>query len=108
MIGPVVDSLKYLTNLSFDVLGYCIIESLNDPGRERSVKNSICWLRKNYLISKITGGKNVTVRAGRVQIVGMKCGTNNLKTSECTVPFSSPGPKHIYGFVITRTQLGLD
>jgi THO complex subunit 2 len=35
LIGPVVDSLKYLTNLSFDVLGYCIIESLNDPGRER-------------------------------------------------------------------------
>jgi THO complex subunit 2 len=35
LIGPVVDSLKYLTNLSFDVLGYCIIESLNDPGRDR-------------------------------------------------------------------------
>jgi hypothetical protein len=34
----VVDSLKYLTNLSFDVLGYCIIESLNDPGRERYSK----------------------------------------------------------------------
>ena len=33
LIGPVVDSLKYLTNLSFDVLGYCIIEALNDPNR---------------------------------------------------------------------------
>ena len=33
LIGPVVDSLKYLTNLSFDVLGYCIIEALNDPSR---------------------------------------------------------------------------
>merc|ERR1719347_554172 len=36
LIGPVVDSLKYLTNLSFDVLGYCIIESLNDPSRART------------------------------------------------------------------------
>merc|ERR1719347_549001 len=36
LIGPVVDSLKYLTNLSFDVLGFCIIESLNDPGRART------------------------------------------------------------------------
>ena len=26
LIGPVVDSLKYLTSLSFDVLGYSIIE----------------------------------------------------------------------------------
>merc|ERR1712142_573771 len=36
LIGPVVDSLKYLTNLSFDVLGFCIIEALNDPGRART------------------------------------------------------------------------
>lgn len=36
LIGPVVDSLKYLTNLSFDVLGYCIIEALNDPNRVRT------------------------------------------------------------------------
>lgn len=36
LIGPVVDSLKYLTNLSFDVLGYCIIEALNDPSRVRT------------------------------------------------------------------------
>ena len=31
-----VDSLKYLTNLSFDVLGFCIIESLNDPSRTKN------------------------------------------------------------------------
>merc|ERR1719357_908971 len=36
LIGPVVDSLKYLTNLSFDVLGFCIIESLNDPNRTKN------------------------------------------------------------------------
>ena len=33
--GAVIDSLKYLSDLSFDVLGFCIIESLNNPGRAR-------------------------------------------------------------------------
>lgn len=35
MIGPVVDSLKYLTSLSYDVLGYCLIESLAQADRDR-------------------------------------------------------------------------
>ncbi|XP_064637610.1 THO complex subunit 2-like isoform X2 [Lineus longissimus] len=34
-IGPVVDSLKYLTNLSYDVLIYCIIEALANPDKEK-------------------------------------------------------------------------
>lgn len=28
LIGPVVESLKYLTSLSLDVLGYCLLEAL--------------------------------------------------------------------------------
>ena len=36
LIGPVVDSLKYLTNLSYDVLGYCVLESLSQPDKERT------------------------------------------------------------------------
>jgi len=36
LIGPVVDSFKYLTNLSFDVLSFCISESLSDPSRDRT------------------------------------------------------------------------
>ena len=36
LIGPVVDSLKYLTSLSYDVLGYCILEALSDPSKERT------------------------------------------------------------------------
>ena len=36
MIGPVVDSFKYLTSLSFDVLGYSIIEALNNPEKDRT------------------------------------------------------------------------
>merc|ERR1719468_911185 len=36
LISPIVDSMKYMTNLSFDVLGFCIIESLADPERNRT------------------------------------------------------------------------
>ncbi|XP_030383564.1 THO complex subunit 2 [Scaptodrosophila lebanonensis] len=35
LIGPVCDMLKYLTALSFDCLGYCIIESLTMTERMR-------------------------------------------------------------------------
>lgn len=35
LIGPVVDSLKYLTSLSYDVLGYCLVESLAQADRDR-------------------------------------------------------------------------
>ncbi|XP_013185845.1 THO complex subunit 2 isoform X2 [Amyelois transitella] len=33
LIGPVVESLKYLTSLSLDVLGYCLVEALQRRGR---------------------------------------------------------------------------
>jgi THO complex subunit 2 len=36
LIGPVVDSLKYLTSLSFDVLAYSIIEALSGPEKDRT------------------------------------------------------------------------
>ncbi|XP_071489382.1 THO complex subunit 2-like [Diadema antillarum] len=35
LIGPVVDSLKYLTSLSYDVLAYSVIEALANPEKER-------------------------------------------------------------------------
>jgi hypothetical protein len=35
LINPVVDSLKYLTSLSYDVLGYCLIETLASADRDR-------------------------------------------------------------------------
>ena len=47
LIGPVVDSLKYLTNLSFDVLGFCIIESLNDPSRTKNKTDGKTTSRTN-------------------------------------------------------------
>lgn len=36
LIGPVVDSFKYLTSLSFDVLSYSIIEALNNPEKDQT------------------------------------------------------------------------
>src|SRR5882757_8069737 len=36
LIGPVVDSFKYLTSISFDVLIYCIIEVLADSSKGRT------------------------------------------------------------------------
>ncbi|XP_012259618.2 THO complex subunit 2 [Athalia rosae] len=35
LIGPVVDSLKYLTNISYDILGYCLVEALAGADRNR-------------------------------------------------------------------------
>ncbi|XP_063970178.1 THO complex subunit 2-like [Lytechinus pictus] len=35
LIAPVVDSLKYLTSLSYDILAYCVIEALANPEKER-------------------------------------------------------------------------
>ena len=36
LIGPVVDSFKYVTSLSLDVLAYSIIEALNNPEKDRT------------------------------------------------------------------------
>jgi THO complex subunit 2 len=35
LIAPVVDALRFLTSLSYDVLGYCVIEALVTSGKER-------------------------------------------------------------------------
>ncbi|KPM11917.1 THO complex subunit 2-like protein, partial [Sarcoptes scabiei] len=36
LIGPVVDSLKYLSSVSYDVLMFCVIEALSSPSKEHS------------------------------------------------------------------------
>ena len=35
LIGPVVDTLKYLTNMSYDMLLYCVVEALSNPEKEQ-------------------------------------------------------------------------
>lgn len=48
LIHPVVDSLKYLTNLSYDVLGFCLVESLAQADKKRVKHDSTSissWLQ---------------------------------------------------------------
>ena len=47
LIGPVVDSFKYLTSMSYDVLIYCIVESLGDATRQKTSTDGLSisqWL----------------------------------------------------------------
>lgn len=55
LIDPVVDSFKYLTSLSFDVLGFSIIEALNNPEKDRTKHDGTSislWLQS---LSKFCG-----------------------------------------------------
>ncbi|XP_060532268.1 THO complex subunit 2 isoform X2 [Cylas formicarius] len=48
LIAPVVDSLKYLTNLSYDVLGFCLVETLANADKKRVKHDSTSistWLQ---------------------------------------------------------------
>lgn len=48
LIHPVVDSLKYLTSLSYDVLGYCLVECLANADKKRVKHDSTSisnWLQ---------------------------------------------------------------
>lgn len=47
LIGPVVDSFKYLTSMSYDVLIYCVVESLGDIKKEKTSSDGLTisqWL----------------------------------------------------------------
>jgi len=47
-IGPMVDALKYLNPLAYDVLAFCIIEALANPAKQRmkqSDTNLSAWLQ---------------------------------------------------------------
>ena len=48
LIHPVVDSLKYLTSLSYDVLGFCLVECLANADKKRVKHDSTSistWLQ---------------------------------------------------------------
>lgn len=50
LIGPVVDALKYMTNLSYDVLGFCIFDSLCNDRREKHDANGVLpWYQSTSL-----------------------------------------------------------
>ncbi|KAF4085541.1 hypothetical protein AMELA_G00096280 [Ameiurus melas] len=51
LITPVVDSLKYLTSLNYDVLAYCIIEALANPEKEKMKHDDTTissWLQSKF------------------------------------------------------------
>lgn len=72
LIGPVVDSLKYLTSLSYDVLGYCLIEALAqaDKNRFKHDDTSISmWLQSSANFCGSIYKKNNIELSGLLQYV---------------------------------------
>ncbi|XP_019767438.2 THO complex subunit 2 isoform X1 [Dendroctonus ponderosae] len=80
LINPVVDSLKYLTNLSYDVLGYCVIENLclADKKRVKHDSTSISmWLQSLSVFSGAVYKKYSIELTGLLQYVA-----NQLKAQK--------------------------
>jgi THO complex subunit 2 len=81
MIGPVVDSLKYLTCVSYDVLSFCVIEALANPAKEQTKHEGATispWLLSlaNFCGSVV---KKYTIELpGLLQFVA-----NQLKAEKC-------------------------
>ncbi|XP_052077849.1 THO complex subunit 2-like isoform X3 [Mytilus californianus] len=79
-IGPVVDSLKYLTSLSYDVLAYCIIEAVANPDRDRMKHddtNISLWLQSLANFAGSICRKYTVELAGLMQYVA-----NQLKAGK--------------------------
>lgn len=48
LIGPVVDSLKFLTSLSYDCLAFCVVEALSTQRKDRLQDDGVTvsgWLK---------------------------------------------------------------
>ncbi|XP_048589854.1 THO complex subunit 2 isoform X3 [Nematostella vectensis] len=79
-IVPVVDSLKYLTPLAYDVLAFCIIEALANPERERMKQedtNISDWLKSLATFCGTAFRKYPIDLTGLLQYVG-----NQLKSGK--------------------------
>lgn len=46
LIDPVVESIRFLSDLELDVLSFCIIEHLAAPDKQQLKVNNFIWLRK--------------------------------------------------------------
>ncbi|XP_069131332.1 THO complex subunit 2-like isoform X4 [Argopecten irradians] len=79
-IGPVVDSLKYLTSLSYDVLAFCIIEAVANPEKDRMKyddTNISLWLQS---LANFTGS---ICRKYNIELAGvMQYVANQLKAGK--------------------------
>ncbi|KAM8835686.1 THO complex subunit 2 isoform 1-T1 [Synchiropus picturatus] len=80
LIVPVVDSLKYLTSLNYDVLAYCIIEALANPEKEKmkhDITSISAWLQSLASLCAAVFRKYPIELAGLLQYV-----TNQLKAGK--------------------------
>ncbi|MGH0172612.1 UNVERIFIED_CONTAM: hypothetical protein FKN15_063864 [Acipenser sinensis] len=80
LITPVVDSLKYLTSLNYDVLAYCIIEALANPEKEKMKHDDTtisAWLQSLASLCGSVFRKYPIELAGLLQYV-----TNQLKAGK--------------------------
>uniref|UniRef100_UPI00193A5896 THO complex subunit 2-like n=1 Tax=Styela clava TaxID=7725 RepID=UPI00193A5896 len=80
MINPVVDAFKYLTNLSYDALAFCIIEALANPLKERMKyddTNISDWLQSLASFSGAVFKKYTIELSGLLQYVA-----NQLKAGK--------------------------
>ncbi|KAG9271877.1 THO complex subunit 2 [Astyanax mexicanus] len=80
LITPVVDSLKYLTSLNYDVLAYCIIEALANPEKEKMKHDDTTissWLQSLASLCGAVFRKYPIELAGILQYV-----TNQLKAGK--------------------------
>ncbi|ROT72097.1 putative THO complex subunit 2 [Penaeus vannamei] len=79
LIGPVVDSFKYLTSLSYDMLGYCIVEILSE-NKDRTAHEEMIispWLQSLSSFCGTVFKKYVTDLGGILQFVA-----NQLKSEK--------------------------
>ncbi|XP_061818177.1 THO complex subunit 2 isoform X1 [Nerophis lumbriciformis] len=80
LIAPVVDSLKYLTSLNYDVLAYCIIEALANPEKEKMKHDDTTissWLQSLAILCGAVFRKYPIELAGLLQYVA-----NQLKAGK--------------------------
>ena len=68
LIGPVVDSLKFLTHVSFDVLVYCIIEALGDSSKDRTKHDGAAISAWLLSLANFCGSM---VRKHQVELIGL-------------------------------------
>ncbi|KAK6168365.1 hypothetical protein SNE40_020916 [Patella caerulea] len=79
-IGPVVDCLKFLTSLSYDILSYCIIEAVANPEKERlktDDTNISLWLQSLANFAGMICRKYTVDLSGMMQYVA-----NQLKAGK--------------------------
>lgn len=76
----VVECLKYMTSLSFDVLGYCIVETLGKSGQDRVKHDGTSisvWLQSTASFCGAIFKKHPIELTGILQYVANQLKTEN-------------------------------